>query len=250
MRKNTRQTWADHCTELALTESDHYVGGVKSFARVTLSFPPLDSSLTLQDVGYSATNNKKFTSICHHYKNQDSLDYAAKHIQKHRHKKDWQVGLSLQGSRKTYSKQDYCMQSLVITSKKGLIEIDVFHRNTEVIKKFAADLVFVKHLLDELDITEYQEIHFHLVNVNISAIFYPVLVAHQEDKDWEVLLFDGVRKTDLRFYKNVVRWGHNLIQKEPINYKSIRRVQESLPRIMSKTTLIQFKKFIKKEYKK
>lgn len=90
------------------------------------------------------------------------------------------------------------MVAMVITRTKTDASVDIFYRSTELIQKFAADLVFFSKqfpvIFDELDF-EPSVVRFHFANVYLSAMFIPIVLKYDDGAIFEEL------KKDPQFYR-------------------------------------------------
>lgn len=97
-----------------------------------------------------------------------------------------------------------CMQSVTLTlMKKRQARVDVFYRTTEVLKKFPADLVFLRDVLLKDFEGDFEEINFHFANLTLHPMYWVTIIPHMQKPIRELkLLRDG----DPHFYKWVVKW--------------------------------------------
>jgi hypothetical protein len=233
--------WVNHCTELAKTPQEGGKAGIKVFKRKLLRFNP--GPVTLSDFGYSIKNPHKFKQLMCYYHNEVSMEKAARHLAR---PGDISVGVTLQGKEKTFTQQDFCMQTMVIERAKDIYTVTVFHRNTELIKKFGADLVFIKHLMEKLGVPENTEVYFFLNNITINAMFYPLLIPYQHK--WKNHLLE-VKSKDKSFYRNTIKWLNRYMHEDEQNYRFVRRVQQSLPRLYTEELYQEVSTFVNKEFK-
>lgn len=100
-----------------------------------------------------------------------------------------------------------CIQSIVLTwIKKGHIEIDIFYRTTELLKKFPADLVFIRdELLAPFDLTGLKQVNFHFANVTVHPMYYVTIIPHLGDSVFKEL--DKLKKSDRRMFDWVIKWS-------------------------------------------
>jgi hypothetical protein len=98
-----------------------------------------------------------------------------------------------------------CIQSVVLTLlKKGEIEVDIFYRTTEVLKKFPADLVFIRDvLLKPFNLPPDVTINFFFSNLTVHPMYFVTIIPMRDDpiEDLEDLRID-----DPYYYKWVVKW--------------------------------------------
>jgi len=148
-----------------------------------------------RDLCYSEKG--KHAQLARNYWDQAAVDAAILKLQAREGKDHSSVTINLQGATKDSRSQGFCMVAMVITRTKTDASVDIFYRSTELIQKFAADLVFFSKQLPTVfeDLPfEPSVVRFHFANVYLSAMFIPI-----------VLKFgDGDRffsKMDPKFYR-------------------------------------------------
>lgn len=97
-----------------------------------------------------------------------------------------------------------CIQAVNLTLiKKGVAEVDVFYRTTEVLKKFPADLVFLRDVLLAPFDTEFQRINFHFANLTLHPMYWVTLVPLLRNP---VRILKGIQRVDPYFHNWVIKW--------------------------------------------
>src|SRR3546814_7634192 len=81
-----------------------------------------------------------------------------------------------------------CIQAVTITQvkggKNGQYFIDCFYRTTELLKKFPADLVFIRDvLLKDFDFSgmEFLGMRCHFANITVHPQYFVTLIPHLDD---------------------------------------------------------------------
>lgn len=153
----------------------------------------------------------KYTDLCYtmakerqllrNYWNQDEVDAAIDKLQKRKHKDHSSVSVQMRGREKDSRSQGYCMQNMVITMTKETVTVDIYYRSTELLQKFAADLVFfstqLPPLFEKLG-RKPSVVRMKFANVYLSAVFIPIL-ARYEPRLYE--FFMHLKRHDPRFFR-------------------------------------------------
>ena len=85
-------------------------------------------------------------------------------------------------------------------------------------------------------------VNFYCANANINAMFYPLIIPYLDN--WKLRL-NSIRLGDKKFYRQILRWSLRYVNGEGDNYRFIKRVQDSLPRVMGKSLYKDFSNHIK-----
>lgn len=98
-----------------------------------------------------------------------------------------------------------CIQSVVLTLlKRGVIEVDIFYRTTEVLKKFPADLVFLRDvLLKPFNLPEDVTVNFFFSNLTVHPMYFVTIIPLLEDPIEDL---EDIRLADSYYYQWVVKW--------------------------------------------
>ena len=78
--------------------------------------------------------------------------------------------------------------------------IDVFYRTTELLKKFPADLVFIRDVLLEgfnFDGMKFEGMNCHFANITVHPAYFSTIIPHLDDPITEL---EKIKKKDLYFY--------------------------------------------------
>jgi len=185
---------------------------------------------SLVDLGYSKAGSK-MTQLKRDYYNEDSVKEAKSTINSRHDQSVSSVGISTLGGKKKNA-QGHCIRSVVINHfdekvspfKQSSISIDVFYRTTELLRKFGADLIFLKEFLipEILYGTEWQridisEIRFYFSSCFFSALFIPVLYQFV-DPVWFLKRLKESRG-DVIFYRRCLFRTKTMLERSVDNYK-------------------------------
>src|SRR6185369_17131685 len=108
----------------------------------------VNTKLSYADLHYTLAKRRQ---LARNYWDQEEVDAAREKLVAREGKKDHtSVSIQLRGQKKDSRSQGYCMQNLVISMSRTALEVDVYYRSTELIQKFAADLVFFSEQLPPL----------------------------------------------------------------------------------------------------
>ncbi len=209
-----KQEWVNHALSLSCKPADFYSGCRKILRRRTLSFCDWDDSLQLADAGYTAN---KMRYLERGYLHEESRQVAVQLWERRRAQAKYgSVGFTtynhfvktdVEKKSKRASVMGPCIQSCTITwLNKKEVAIDVFYRTTEWLKKFPADLVFLRDVLlkpfnfDGMNIVE---INCHFANITIHPMYMVTIIPHLQDP---LAQLDRIRKNDKFFFDWVVKW--------------------------------------------
>lgn len=220
-----RDTWVEYCVGLASEPADFYSGCRKILRGRVMIFPELDASLTLADAGF--TSHKMRYLECA-YLHPESLSVAVD-LWARRRKQDkyGSVGVTcynhfikggdsladVEGKKsKRASIMGPCVQAFTVTYlNRRQYAVDMFYRTTELLKKFPADLVFLRErLLTPFDFSgmKLEEVRCHFANVTIHPMYFATLLPILEDP---LTTLAGVRERDKYFHDWLVKWSARYI---------------------------------------
>ncbi len=251
----TLEDWIELCWQMGATPKHATAGSRKILRGIQRRMPMIDDSVQLQHSGYEP-KGVKLKQLVHFYRNEDSLSRAVEDWKERLASKRYgSVGVTTHGAMKGgFTKQGHCIQSMTVTliqSTRGKpmhAEVDVFYRTTEVVKKFGADLVFLRdHMISEFDFTgcSVESVNFHFANLSAHPMFYAILAI--VDKNW----IDNVRKlekTDPQFHRSVMRWSwRNFHGADSEKFATAARVTKGLKENMDTKWFNRVKRFVAKE---
>ena len=122
------------------------------------------------------------------------------------------------------------MERVVITQVKGggkgQYFIDAFYRTTELLKKFPADLVFIRDiLLKDFDFSdmEFMGLRCHFANITVHPQYFVTVLPHLDDPIAEL---EKLKKKDRYFYDWVIKWTARYLCEE--HYRGIAKFAQAL----------------------
>ena len=137
-------------------------------------------TVTLDQLGYSKV---KMTALKRNYYNTEEADRVRNLLKSRKGMAHTSVAMSMRGGTKDSRSQGWCIESMVISFKREELNVGMLYRSTEVIYKFAADLVFLPWVFDQLEINP-ARVRFHFANSYLSGIYYPLLFGYWEPLTW------------------------------------------------------------------
>jgi hypothetical protein len=211
-----RSHWITHSVRLARAVGDHYKPNTrKVFRDIGLKLGPYDDSIQLKDIGYTTA---KLAALRRLYTNQPSLDMALKLWDFYRDgrkntRNNDSVSFSTYGhliknkmERRTgVSAMGPCLQSVVITSVDDVDgKINLFYRTSDLLKKFPADLIFVRELVEHFTGFKDWEVRAYFCNLTVAAPYYPVLFQFLDDIPAEL---ENIKEIDKQFWGYIVQFS-------------------------------------------
>jgi hypothetical protein len=212
---NTLDHWLKHCTHASQAPASFYSGARKIIRPYHLLFPKLDQSIKLQHAGFTSAKLKALTK---HYLHEESRAVAIALWEKRREQQNYgsvcfttfnhfKKG-DVQGATPRGSVFGPCLQSVVLTHiNKKTYAVDVFYRSTELFKKYAPDLVFIRDvLLPPFDVKgmECEGVRFNFANLTAHSMYACTLFPLMQDPIQEL---ERLKRKDPYFYKWVVKWS-------------------------------------------
>lgn len=108
-----------------------------------------------------------------------------------------------------------CIQSVVITwLSKDTYSVDVFYRTTEWLKKFPADLVFLRDVLlagFDFDGMTCAVTTAHFANITIHPMYFSTIIPHMEAPVRDML---KIKEADPYFHDWLVKWTARYVCEE------------------------------------
>jgi len=235
------QRWIDFCWSCA-REPVLTCAGTRNIIRNVQWRTQLPQDLQLTDVGYKP-NGSKISQLKKYYKNEESTIKALEDWEVIREKGNYNsVGITTHAhQKKGFTKQGFCIQAYTITQINKQQEVDIFYRTTEVVKKFAADLVFFRDEIIPIFELDNPVVNFHFANVTIHPM-HMIQLAPLDKGFFENL--DEMKTIDFRFYRSVIKWSHDSLEKMYTSkYLTQQRIGQS---IKENSKPNQFKRIEKK----
>jgi len=235
-----KDEWVKELLRLSRQEADFYSGCRKIIRGHKIVFDDLwdsEDPLILEDAGYTKS---KMSHLVRLYYHEESVEMAIKLWNLRRTKTSYgSVSFTTYNhllkndivkKSKRASVMGPCIQSVCITQvkggKKGQYFIDAFYRTTELLKKFPADLVFIRDvLLKDFDFSgmEFLGLTCHFANVTVHPQYFVTAIPHMEDPIKEL---ERIKRKDKYFYEWVVKWTARYVCEE--HYRGIAKFAQAL----------------------
>lgn len=236
--------WIRQVLKLSKMEADFYSGCRKIIQGYKMTFHDLwdaEDPLILEDAGYTKS---KLAHLVRGYLHEESVEMALKLWALRRAKTSYgSVGITTYNhfikndavkKSKRASVMGPCIQALTITQIKGnnskgtggQYSIDAFYRTTEVLKKFPADLVFIRDvLLKDFDFSgmEFMGMTCHFANVTVHPQYFVTAIPEMEDPIREL---ERIKKKDKYFYEWIIKWTARYLCEE--HYRGIAKFAQAL----------------------
>ena len=240
-----KQQWITACLQAAYHPATLYTGARKIISPYRIHLT-LDPSLTMADAGYT---KNKLSQLTRNYLHVEARDAALRLWDERRAKRKYgSVGFTTYNH---FVKGDVrhrtprgssfgpCIQSVIITqNERKQYSIDIPYRTTELMKKFPADLVFIRDVLlppFDFEGLEPTGVTFHFANVTSHVMYFAVILCHIENP---ITVLETLRKTDSYYYKWVIRWTSRYFLKEHehgiLKFSQALRVRDHVREAMSK----------------
>lgn len=232
--------WAKHVLRLSRRKGDFFAGCRKILTNQTLIFNDLwdhSDPLILEDAGYTSA---KMSHLKRLYLHEESLEMALKLWKMRREKTSYgSVSFTCYNhllkndptkKSKRASVMGPCIQAVCITQVKGgknaQYFIDAFYRTTEILKKFPADLVFIRDvLLKDFDFSgmEFLGLRCHFANITVHPQYFVTLIPHLDDPIAEL---EALKTKDKYFYEWIVKWSARYLCEE--HFRGIAKFAQAL----------------------
>lgn len=235
-----KDEWVHSVLRLSHREADFYSGCRKIHSGKSLVFHDLwdrKDPLVLEDAGYTKSKMSHLTRL---YLHEESRTMAKVLWDERRKKTSYgSVGFTCYNhllkndptkKSKRASVMGPCIQSVVITQvkggKNGQYFIDCFYRTTEILKKFPADLVFIRDVLlqgFDFEGMEFLGMRCHFANITVHPQYFVTLIPHLEDPIEEL---EKIKKKDRYFYDWIIKWTARYLCEE--HYRGIAKFAQAL----------------------
>lgn len=212
-----KKEWIDHCLDLACAEATLFSGARKILRNVSFSIEKFDGDLQLEDCGYTRS---KISMLRKNYLHEESrtvaVDLWRRRIEQEKY---GSVGFTTYNhfvktdpdkKSKRASILGPCIQSVVFTLlNKKKFEIDIFYRTTELLKKFPADLIFIRdELLQPFDLTNLHKVNFHFANLTWHPMYFVTIIPHLDEPIGEL---EALKLKDKFLWQWTVKWSARYI---------------------------------------
>lgn len=209
-----KKEWIKHCLALSCSEAHFYSGCRKIIRGELLQFTKFDDTLRLEDAGYTRS---KMKYLERGYLHEESRAVAIQLWDRRRQQAKYgSVGFTCynhflkndpEKKSKRASVMGPCVQSVTLTwLDKKRVAVDVFYRTTELLKKFPADLVFLRDVLLEpfnFDGMEVAEINCHFANITVHPMYFVTILPLTDNPIREL---DKIKEADKYFFDWIVKW--------------------------------------------
>ena len=252
--------WVHTCNVAARSPATFFSGARKIIRPMTAEFPDLDESLQLHHAGYS---KNKLSQLTRNYLHTES-QAAAIMLWKKRREQDKYGSVSfttfahfvkgdVKGATPRGSIFGPCIQSVAITHlPKRHYAVDVFYRTTELMKKFPADLVFIRDmLLAPFNFTglTFDGMTCHFANVTSHSMYWITLVPELSDPIKEL---ERLRVADPFYHKWVTKWSARYVCPEFEHgiqkFAQSLRVQMDAQARITKPVMLELQTYLRKHH--
>jgi hypothetical protein len=242
--ENLRTEWVDNCLLLMKRRSDLYPHDRKIVRNWHITFEVWDDSLGFDDLGYT---DKKGADLTRLYLHEESRAKALELWEERKPGKMKHVAFHCFGH---YSKragvngeQGPCLNSVTVTAlPNGQVAANIAYRSTDFLKKFAADLVFLRDVLLE-PFGRIDSVTCDIPNVTVHPLYFLVPAVHLDDPAGEL---QKIERCDPRFHQAVKRQTDDLLNDGPMNrnFASAQRVKRFALERMDPKTLKELKAYL------
>jgi len=235
-----KDEWIKEVLKLSRRKADFYSGCRKIIRGKSIRFDDLwdhKDPLILEDAGYTGA---KMSHLKRLYVHEESIEAALTLWKLRRSKTSYgSVGFTCYNhfvkndaikKSKRASVMGPCLQSVVITQvkggKNGAYFIDVFYRTTELLKKFPADLVFIRDvLLRDFDFSgmDFLGLTCHFANITVHPQYFVTAIPHMADPIAEL---EAIKVRDKYFYEWIIKWTARYLCEE--HYRGIAKFAQAL----------------------
>jgi hypothetical protein len=200
--------WIDFSVKLAIEPASFWSSNRKIFRNKIFTVKDLNN-INLEDGGYTKA---KIGLLIKYYYHEESINIAQQLWKKRLSQSGYGSvsftcfnhlvkGGSVNAARSIRTSVfGPCLQSIVLTKiDKNTSTVDIFYRTTEIVKKFSADVVFLREklLMPNFEIPNLKEINFHFTNLTLHPMYFPILFIHLEDPIQELEI---IKKKDRKYF--------------------------------------------------
>lgn len=214
-----------------------------------------DKSLTLEMTGYTQT---KLNMLQRNYYNPASIARAKADLSwRIKHKKYGSGAFDFRGIPKTGTKQDYCIQSCVISyyPQKKQTYVQIFWRTAELIKRFRADLLFIRdfilpHFEEEFKLAPIKQLDFRFANATFHPMMFVLAIATLPF--WRAHL-NRVKVENDKMFRAIMYWSwrYCLDTSASIDsYSSARQVRLIAMKTTPPEVMAEFKRYVELNIKR
>jgi len=252
--------WVNACIGAAEEPAEFFSGCRKIIRPYLIKFPSLDDSLQLEHAGYTKNKLAQLTRNYHHVESQK---VAISLWEKRKGQKKYGsvtfttfahfVKGDVSGATPRGSVFGPCILAVSITLvDPKSYSVDVFYRTTELMKKFPADLVFIRDVLlkpFDFDGLAFKGMTCHFANVTSHPMYWVTLIPHFDDPVGEL---EVLRKADKFYWQWVVKWTARYLCSEFEHgiqkFAQSLRVQMDAKKRIDKATVKQLQAYLRKNH--
>lgn len=253
-----KQEWIKFALRLSAQPADLWSGCRKILRNQRLVFRNFfEDPIALEDAGYTKS---KLTMLTKNYLHPESHAIAQQLWQRRLGQETYGSvsfttfnhfvkGGSIDARRsKRASVFGPCIQSVIITQlDKHSFEVDIPYRTTEVLKKFPADLVFIRDvLLAPFDLPKKTSVTFYFAGLTVHPMYFITLIPHLPDP---IASFEHLLKQDKRFYDWAVKWSARYLCEEHsrgiLKFSQALRVRKSALQSIDKSVIKQLQRYLR-----
>ena len=254
----TRNQWLEYCFGFAGEQADIYSGCRKILRGRVMIFNALDDTLQLEHCGFT---KHKMRYLLRAYLHEESQRVAVDLWGRRRvQDKYGSVGVTCYNhfikSEKTSKRASVmgpCIQAVTVTYlNKREYSLDMFYRTTEVLKKFPADLVFLRDvLLPPFDFSGMRliEARCHFANVTVHPMYFATILPLIPDS---IAALERLRTRDPYFFNWVIKWSARYICDEfhrgIAKFAQALRVQKDVRERLDPVVLGELQEYIRKNH--
>jgi hypothetical protein len=223
-----KEEWLNHAIDLCEEPGDFYAQGKKFFRQRQILIKDMGPDLTIEECGFTKVKQTHLRGL---YKHEESIE-AAKFLWEKRRKllRYGSVSFTCYNHFVKRTKHPFgpCIQAVVITLvPPESVSVDIFYRTTEFMKRFAADLVFIREdLMTNFEMGDLKPIGttFHFANITLHPMYCCNLFHFVDDP---VDLLTGIRRSDPKFHLLVMRWTYRYVFGHTDNFQLARRTAKN-----------------------
>lgn len=230
-----REQWLSHCVETAATPADFWSGARKIVTGLTVEFKnPLFGQLDIEDSGFTRT---KLGMLRRLYWSDDHAAAVAE-LWRERVKKGryGSVGVSTYHHltkadpakrSKRASVMGPCLLGVTLTLLNDrTVALDAMYRTTELLKKFPADLVFIREVVApafDLYPKQVSRLRCHFANCTVHPMYWVTILPLLADP---IQAWERMRAVDQRLFDWSIKWTGRYIC--PEHHRGIAKFAQAL----------------------
>lgn len=228
-----KDLWTSVCTTAAFRKADFWCGCRKIMRAQRLHFGERHwtSDLNMEDLGYTSAKMKQ---LDRNYLHEESVAVALSLWERRlKQAKYGSVGITTYNhfiktdpnkKSKRASVMGPCIQAVTLTLlNKEDVEVDVFYRTTELLKKFPADLVWLRDRLLKPFNLRNPQVTFHFANMTIHPMYLATLIPHLPKP---IQFFETLKLSDPHMWKWSVKWTARYLCEE--HHRGIAKFSQAL----------------------